>query len=419
MVFTIGVVYFLYVLFKIYISVMEIGYVNKAKNQDAVILKPSSYMKAARYKISSERVEIVSVLADYFLFIFWMGYGLNWLDNLITIKDTALKTVVFIDAFIIINYFATLPFSVYKTFVLDKKFGFSNMSVKLFLSDMIKSGIIFLTFGSLIIWIIAKIMLSFSNWWILGFLFLFAVVVFINMIYPTLIAPIFNKFTLLKDEELRESIEKLMEKAGLKSEGVYTIDASKRDNRLNAYFGGLGKSKRVVLYDTLVKKLDKKELLSVLGHELGHFKHKDIYKNIFITAMMLFVMFAIFGNLPQSIFEAFKIPNTPYGVMSIFLLLSPIVTFLLMPFIGLVSRKNEFEADEYGAESGSKRDLATALMKLAEENKSFPRSHPLYIFFYYTHPPLIERLKRLGYDFENENRDEALEGSCEHIKKEI
>ncbi len=418
MVFTIGVIYFLYVLFKIYISVMEIGYISKAKNQTAVILKPSSYFKAARYKISNERVDIVSTLVEYFLFLFWMGYGLNWLDNLINIKDIALKTVVFIDIFIIINYLVTLPFSIYKTFVLDKKFGFSNMTVKLFITDTIKSGILFLIFGSLIIWIIAKIMLLFSNWWIWGFLFLFAVVIFINMIYPTFIAPIFNKFTILEDEDLRESIEKLMQKAGLKSEGVYTIDASKRDNRLNAYFGGLGKSKRVVLYDTLIKKLDKKELLSVLGHELGHFKHKDIYKNIFVTGMMLFVMFAIFGNLPQSVFDAFNVPPTPYGVIAIFLLLSPIVMFMLLPLIGLVSRKNEFEADEYGAQSGSKRDLATALMKLAEENKSFPRSHPLYIFFYYTHPPLIERLKKLGYDFENEEKDNALEGSCEHIQKE-
>ena len=168
--------------------------------------------------------------------------------------------------------------------------------------------------------------------------------------------------------------------------------------------------------NTQCTKLDKKELLAVLGHELGHFKHKDIYKNIFITALLLFVMFAIFGNLPKSVFDAFNTGDTPYGVISIFLLLSPLVMFVLLPVMGLVSRKNEFEADEYGAESVSKRDLATALMKLAEENKSFPRSHPLYIFFYFTHPPLLERLKRLGYDFAKEEAKEAMEGSCEHLR---
>ncbi len=416
MVFTIGIIYFIYVLLKIYIAVMEIGYVAKAKNMTAVILKPSSYFKAANYKISTERMEILSLLVDYALFLFWMGFGLNWLDNLINIKDIALKSVVFIDLFIIINYLASLPFSLYKSFVLDKKYGFSNMSVKLFITDTLKSGILFLIFGSLIVWIISLIMLNFSNWWLWGFVFLFAVVVFINMIYPTLIAPIFNKFTILEDMDLKEAIEDLMKKAGLKSEGVFTIDASKRDNRLNAYFGGIGKAKRVVLFDTLIKKLDKKELLAVLGHELGHFKHKDIYKNIFITALLLFVMFAIFGNLPKSVFDAFNTGDTPYGVISIFLLLSPLVMFVLLPVMGLVSRKNEFEADEYGAESVSKRDLATALMKLAEENKSFPRSHPLYIFFYFTHPPLLERLKRLGYDFAKEEEKEAMEGSCEHLR---
>ncbi len=403
MVLTIGIIYFLYVLFKVYISVMEIGYVSKAKNEDAVILKPSSYFKAANYKIAKERIEILSTLFEYILFIFWMGFGLHFLEKSIQIEDMALKTVVFIDAFLIINYFLTLPFSIYEKFVLDKKYGFSNMTLKLFLTDLIKSGILFLVFGSLVIWVIAKIMINFSNWWLWGFLFLFAVIIFINMIYPTLIAPIFNKFTVLKDEELKDSIEDLMKKSGLKSQGVYTIDASRRDNRLNAYFGGLGKSKRVVLFDTLLEKLDKKELLAVLGHELGHYKHKDVLKNIFMMGVMLFVMFAIFGNLPKEVFEAFKItPNTPYSVISIFLLLSPIVTFLMLPLIGLVSRKAEFEADEYGSENVSKRDLATALMKLAEENKSFPRSHPIYIFFYFTHPPLIERLKRLGYDFSND-----------------
>ncbi len=412
MVLTIGIIYFLYVLFKVYISVMEIGYVAKAKDQTAVILKPSSYFKAANYKISKERIEIISALVEYILFIFWMGFGLHFLEELIKIENMALKTVIFIDIFIAVNYIVMLPFTIYEKFVLDKKYGFSNMSVKLFIVDQIKAAVLFLIFGSLIIWAIAKIMLNFSNWWIFGFLFIFAVIIFINMIYPTLIAPIFNKFTVLEDEELRDSIEDLMRKSGLKSEGVYTIDASKRDNRLNAYFGGLGKSKRVVLFDTLLKKLDKKELLAVLGHELGHYKHKDILKNIFMMGMMLFVMFAIFGNLPKSVFDAFHLQNgSPYGIIAIFLLLSPIITFLMLPLMGLVSRKAEYEADEYGGESVSKRDLATALMKLAEENKSFPRSHPLYIFFYFTHPPLLERLKRLGYDFTNE--EEAIEKSWE------
>jgi STE24 endopeptidase len=218
----------------------------------------------------------------------------------------------------------------------------------------------------------------------------------INVIYPTLIAPIFNKFTILKDEELKESIEKLLSSVGLKTDGVFTIDASKRDNRLNAYFGGLGKSKRVVLFDTLIEKLTKNELLAVLGHELGHFKHKDIIKNIAMIGTLLFIMFFIFGNLPQSLFDAIKIEKTPYSIIAMFLIFSPILSLFFMPLFGMVSRSNEYHADEFGAECESKEELASALMKLANENKSFPKSHPLFIFFYHSHPPLVERLKRLG-----------------------
>jgi len=230
------------------------------------------------------------------------------------------------------------------------------------------------------------------------------------MIYPTLIAPIFNKFTPLQNEDLKNSIEDLLQKAGLKSSGVFSLDASKRDNRLNAYFGGLGKSKRVVLFDTLIEKLDKRELLAVLGHELGHFKHKDIIKNIFSSGVMLFVMFAIFGNLPKDLFLELGISNGIYMNIVLFLLLSPVLSFLFMPIFGMISRRNEYAADEYGSECESKEALSSALMKLANENKSFPLSHPLTIFLYFTHPPLVERLRKLGVD--TKTSDHCLEESC-------
>ncbi len=391
----ISVIYFIYVLVKIYVSIMEIGYVSRAKNEDAVILSSSNYIKAAEYKIKSERMNILSSLVDYAVFLFWIGFGLKFLENLILIDDVALKSVLFVLIFIIINYLFSLPFDIYKSFVLDKKFGFSNMSVKLFLSDMFKSFLIFLIVGSFIVWSVSKIILHFDSWWLYGFIFLFLIVLVINVIYPTLIAPIFNKFKVLNDEELKDSIEELFKKVGLKSNGVFTIDASKRDNRLNAYFGGLGKSKRVVLFDTLVKKLTKNELLAVLGHELGHFKNRDILKNIATMGIMLFVMFYIFGHLPNSLFEALGVSNEPYMIIALFMIFAPILSFFMMPIFGLISRANEYKADEFGVECESKEALISALKKLANENKSFPLSHPLNIFFYHTHPPLVERLKRL------------------------
>ena len=187
----------------------------------------------------------------------------------------------------------------------------------------------------------------------------------------------------------------------MKSSGIYTMDASKRDSRLNAYFGGLGKSKRVVLFDTLIKKLTHTELLAVLGHELGHFKHKDILKNIALSAVMMFVMFFIFGNIPQFVFDGIGIEKSSQIILVLFLMLSAPIGFILQPFMNYISRLNEYAADEYGSTTASKEDLANALIKLADENKSFPKSSKLSIIFYHSHPPLLKRLKALGREFDD------------------
>jgi len=269
-------------------------------------------------------------------------------------------------------------------------------------------------FGSLVVWGVYEIMTNFELWWFWSFLFIFAVIVFINMFYPTFRAMFFDKLTPLQDEALDNEIKTLMDKTGFVSSGVYVSDASKRDARLNAYFGGLGRSKRVVLFDTLLEKLTTKELLAVLGHELGHFAHGDIYKNIALVGGMLFVMFGIFGNLPESLYMELGIANEPYATMILLLLFMPVLGFIMMPIMGIVSRHNEYEADRMGSELGGPAgaiELANALKKLVTENKSFPLSHPVYIFFHYTHPPVIERLKELGVDVGYMD-DEALEGQC-------
>lgn len=403
MIATIGTIYFIYVLIKLYISVMEVGFVSRAKLEDAVVLSPANYIKAAEYKVANERFGILSTLFDYGVFLFWIGYGLGALEGFIITEGGIVESVEFILAFIAINYVLGLPFDIYGTFVKDTKFGFTTIDAKTYIVDQVKSAAIFLIAGSAMIALISWIILSLPNWWIWGFAAMFTVVLFINMIYPTLIAPIFNKFSPLEDSSLQEAIEGLLAKAGLKSSGVFTIDASKRDKRLNAYFGGLGKSKRVVLFDTLVEKLTQSELLAVLGHELGHFKHKDILKNIAMSAFMLLVMFGLFGNLPSSLYEALGINEGPHTIIALFMLLSSVVSFAMMPLFGAMSRHNEYAADEYGSECESKEALASALMKLADENKSFPRSHPLSIAFYHTHPPLVERLRELGVDFKESN----------------
>jgi len=395
----IGTLYFFYVVLKLYISTAEISFVTHARNLPPVVLSGENYQKAADYKLANERFGIISNLYDYALFLFWILFGLGALESLLIKSGGVVESTLFVLSFLAINFILALPFDLYSTFVKDKKFGFSTIDAKTYLLDTLKSIVIFILLGGALIALISWIISVFALWWLWAFVAIFAVVLFINMLYPTFIAPLFNKFTPLEEGELKGNIEVLMLKSGLKSSGIFTMDASKRDNRLNAYFGGLGKSKRVVLFDTLIKKLNQNELLAVLGHELGHFKHKDILKNIAATAMLLFVLFAIFGNLPNSVYEALNLKSGAHGVIAIFLLLSSVVGFVVMPLFGLLSRKNEYKADEYGSECESKEALASALIKLADENKSFPRSHPIYIAFYHTHPPLVERLKALGVEY--------------------
>ncbi|WP_323585876.1 M48 family metallopeptidase [Aliarcobacter butzleri] len=388
----------IYFAFNIYTSFMQIGFIKEARNLKAIILDSNKYLEAADYAIEKEKLALASTFYDFVLFILWIGFGLSYLDSLVQIDSYWLKAIVFVDLFIIINWILTLPFELYSTFKLNKKYEFSNITPALFIKDTIKTGVLFLVFGSLVIAGISFIINNFASWWIFGFVFIFAVIILINMLYPVIRDKMFDKFEKLKDKELEEKIEKLLDEVGFKSSGVFSVDASKRDNRLNAYFGGLGSTKRVVLFDTLVEKLTHNELLAVLGHELGHFKNGDVLKNIGIMGFVMFVFFAIFGNLSDELFLGLNLQNEPYAIITVFLIFSPILSFFLMPLISLISRHNEYAADNFGSNLATKEDLVTALLKLANENKSFPLSHPLYIFFYYSHPPLIERFKELGYD---------------------
>ncbi len=406
--------YCIYFLVNLYTSFMQVDYVKKAKNLDAVILTPSKYKIAADYSIDSQRVGMLSTFYDFILFFVWIGFGLVFLDELTVELQGWQKAVVFINLFLIINMILALPFDLYKTFKLDKKYEFSNMTPKLYIQDSIKSLILTIIFGSLVIAGLTLIIESSDTWWIWGFLFIFTIIIIVNMLAPYFMM-LFNKFEPLKDEVLAQKIEALLDSVGFKSSGVFSSDASKRDNRLNAYFGGLGSSKRVVLFDTLIEKLTHNELLAVLGHELGHAKNGDIYKNIGIMGIIMFIFFGIFGNLPEQLFLEMHLNKEPYAIILVFMMFSPILSFFLMPLMSAMSRHNEYAADEFGSDLSSKEDLVNALLKLANENKSFPLSHPLYIFFFYSHPPLVERLKELGYTgagISKVDDSEVLKESC-------
>ncbi len=407
-------IYSLYVLIKIYVSVMQIGFVNNAKRQNAVLMSSAEYLKAGNYAVAKEQLAMFTTLVDFLLFIAWIRFGIGFIEHTFMIYDPAMAAVLSVLAFILVNGLISLPFAYYEKFVLDAKFGFNRSSKALFIKDTLISTMLTIVFGALVIWGIYLIIASTELWWLWSFGLIFVVIVLLNMFFPTLRALFFDKLTPLEDEELAKQISALMDKTGFKSSGVFISDASKRDARLNAYFGGLGKTKRVVLFDTLLQKLTPNELLAVLGHELGHFQHGDIYKNIALIGGMLFAMFALFGNLPDTLYMEIGIQKNAASMMILFMLAMPLLGFVMMPIMGIVSRYNEYEADKTGADLGGKLFLSEALKKLVSENKSFPLSHPIYIFFYYTHPPVLERLKELGVDI-NSHAKEALEGTCPSI----
>jgi len=404
------VLFTIYTFLKLYISVMQIGYISQEKGREAVLMSQDKYSVAGTYAIKKERLGMISTLVDYAMFIWWVSVGFAWLSNALQTDNSVIEAVVFLFGFIAVGFVVGLPFELYQTFKLDKEFGFTKTTPKLYVIDQVKSALLFVIFGGLVFYALAWIVINVSSWWLWGFTLLFTIAVLINVIYPTLIAPIFNKFTPLEEGALKTDIEMMMEGVGLQSDGVFILDASKRDSRLNAYFGGLGKSKRVVLFDTLMEKLSNKELLAVLGHELGHFSHGDIWKNIGMMGVLLFSSFFILGNLPDTLFTEMSVPKSSGVEIAMMMLLLPLLSFVFTPILSAVSRHNEYAADEFGSELGGKENLVSALMKLVEENKSFPKSHPLFAFFYYTHPPVLERLKELGYETDTVNQALNKEG---------
>ncbi|EAK6454246.1 M48 family metallopeptidase [Campylobacter coli] len=380
-----------------WISYAQIRFLEREKDKQAQILSEKDYQNAADIAIENEKFKLFSNFYMLIVNIAWIGFGFLYLKELLISENSRLENTLFLLAFLIITSILNLPLSIYESFVKDKAHGFSNMTLKLFIKDTIKSLILTLIFGFLILYALLFCYDFFGTfWWLAAFIFAFCVIVIINVIYPTLIAPIFNKMEKLEDENLLSKINDLMKQCGFNANGVYVIDASKRDKRLNAYFGGLFKSKRVVLFDTLLKALSEKELLAVLGHELGHFVHKDIIKALINGAITMFLLFFIFAHLPDFVYQESHLEGVNGGVFALLFIFANIFSFIISPLINALSRKNEFAADQHGAKVTSKEDMKNALLALARENKAFIKTSKIYTFFYLSHPSISDRIKALS-----------------------
>ena len=392
-------IYFFYVAAKAILAILQISFIRAEVKRPAVVLSQREYETAAAAAITNQKFEIASLLYHAAIFMMWACWGLG------AISGHAYKTgdigdnVFMVMVFLLVSSLLELPLNIYETFVKDKRLGFSNVTPKIFALDLLKTLALTLVFGTLFVWLVLLCIRFLGDfWWFWAFLLSFMVALVINLIYPTLIAPIFNKMQPLEEGELKSRIEGLLAQCGFKSSGVFTIDASKRDKRLNAYFGGFGATKKVVLFDTLIEKLSEDEILAVLGHELGHFKHGDILKNLALSFVLLGATFAVFGNLPGGVFSALGL-NADGGATLVFMILfAPILHAFFEPVISKFSRMHEFSADQHGASMQDKESMIGALKKLGSENKAFPLAHKIYAAVYHSHPSLYERIRELDED---------------------
>ncbi len=377
----------IYIFIKIYISIMQIGFISQKITEEPIILSSDNFIKAGQYAISKERINIISTIVEYFIFLFWIFYGFKLSSEIFNQQNLIFQTI-FIFSFFIIGYIINLPFEIYQKFILDQKYGFNKSTYKLYFIDQIKTFMLAIIFGFPVVYSILYFIENIINWWLYSAIFLITVITLVNILYPVFI-PLFNKLTPLENGELKIWIEKVIKSTGFNNNGIFVIDASKRDGRLNAFFGGFGKSKIVVLYDTLIAKLTHSEIIAVIGHELGHFTNNDNYKNLLMISSFVFLFFYVadYLSLSKNGSGEFLI------ILSIYLSIS---LFFISPIFSYIYRKHEFKADKFGSEiSGSSLFLSEALKKLVSENSSFPISHPIYRFFYETHPSVSERLEKL------------------------
>ena len=363
-----------------------------------------AHQKAADYTSAKTKLALTEAVTQaLFLAALTLGGGLQLIDdswrNVLANQEIVRGALVICSA-MLIGGLIDLPFEYYKTFVVDEQFGFNKMTPAMFVNDLIKHSLVGLALGGPILLVALWLMQGAGDyWWLYLWLIWSAFNLIMLAVYPTFIAPLFNKFTPLKDENLKERIEMLLTKCGFKSQGLFVMDGSSRSSHGNAYFTGFGASKRVVFFDTLLERLNADEIESVLAHELGHFKHRHVIKRI---AMMFFVSFlglALLGwlmNQPWFYNDLGINQASNYMALMLFMLVSPVFLFLLRPIMASYSRKNEFEADDYAAKHASAKHLVKALVKLYRDNASTLTPDPLHSVFYDSHPPASIRISKLS-----------------------
>ena len=394
-------------LMRLYLSQRQINYVAKhrARVPDSFADKISleDHQKAADYTTAKVKFSRLPLAYEVALLLIWtLGGGLQWLDQTILSLelDPIMTGIAVILAFSFISAALDLPFSLYSTFVIEEKFGFNRTTIKTFIIDMIKGSLLGLAIGVPLLYVILWLMQQTGDqWWIYTWLVISGFSLFMMWVYPTWIAPIFNKFEPLEEGETLNRITSLLTRCGFDSNGIFVIDGSKRSSHGNAYFSGFGRNKRIVFFDTLLKMLSDDELEAVLAHELGHFKKKHIIKGMAISFGTTLLGLAILAWLMKAdwFYTALGVEHaSTYMALLLFTLVLPVFTFVFQPLFSIFSRKNEFEADAFAAQQTDAKYLIHALVGLYRENASTLTPDPVYSAFYDSHPPAPVRIAHLN-----------------------
>ncbi len=366
----------------------------------------SAHQKAADYTSAKTRLSMLSALFDVVLLLaFTLGGGIQWIANHATqtFDNPIVQGMAIIVAFLLISTLLQSPFDLYRTFVTEARFGFNKTTWGLYFADALKGLVLGAVLGLPLLYAVLWLMQRMGdNWW----LYVWGVWVAFNLlllfIYPTFIAPLFNKFLPMQDDNLKQRIEALLKRCGFTAQGLFVMDGSKRSSHGNAYFTGFGKTKRIVFFDTLLARLNPSEIEAVLAHELGHFKHHHIAKRIaFIFAVSLGVLWLLAQLMQAPWFYqglGVDMPATSLSTalaLLLFFVVLPVFSFLLSPLMSAYSRKHEFEADAYAVRQTGPVDLGNALVKMYQDNASTLTPDPLYSTFYDSHPPALVRISRL------------------------
>ena len=376
-----------------------------------------AHQKAADYTLAKSRLAIWDMALDALMLLGWtlLG-GLDWLNRtLLDIMGPGMtQQLALVLVFVLIGGLLGLPLSLYQTFVIEQRFGFNKMTWGLWLSDLIKGLVLGLVLGLPILWLILWLMAAGGNlWWLWAWGALVVFQVFVMWIAPNVIMPLFNKFTPLEDDALKQQVSELMARAGFTAKGFFVMDGSRRSAHSNAFFTGFGANKRVVFFDTLLQQLSPSEMQAVLAHELGHFKHRHVLKMMATSFIFTLAGLAALGWLSQQVWFFTGLGVTPQIAVNLgehaaalvsndalalllFMLVVPLATFFISPLSSSRSRRYEFEADAYAMQQTPARDLANALLKLYQDNASTLTPDPLYVAFYYSHPPASQRLARMN-----------------------